>query len=136
MPPVFFSNPSLAAFKAALSASREVEKAREEDFRAVASERREVVKAAWVEEADSSRGAIVGSVVVVVVLGWGKREERTVVVLVVEEAGPRRLRRVEVGEEGRFLLSRVGAEGEGGRSKYSVRISSSSEAGDREVSSS
>ena len=42
-----------------MSASKEVEKAREDCLRAVARERREVVRAAWVVVSDSRMGAMI-----------------------------------------------------------------------------
>ena len=60
MPPAFLSKPSVAALRTAVSASREVENAWEDCLRAVARERREDVRAAWVVLSDSRRGATEG----------------------------------------------------------------------------
>ena len=117
MPLAFLSSPSVAVDRTAVSASRDVEKAWEDCLRAVARERREVVRAAWVVVSDSRMGATVDE----------GSEGRAVVVLegdIVEE-GWWRLRRVELVEVLLCWFEVAGGVGEvGGGSPYSARRSS------------
>lgn len=58
MPVAFRSRPSVARTSASVSTASKEENAREDSLSVVARERREVVKAAWVWEADSRRGSV------------------------------------------------------------------------------